>query len=129
MNARKAIGNPLSPSKFFFVIIDSLMNFSSKEMHGRKCLSVLKNLTYCRLSLFYHNNAYHIYKSEDGLCVDVTLHFFFFEPTCANARWALMSRFLSVCPSVCLSVCLSVRLSVTRQKLLDNNSYLRKHLS
>ncbi len=26
--------------------------------------------------------------------------------------------------SVCLSVCLSVRLSVTRQKLLDNNSYL-----
>ena len=24
-----------------------------------------------------------------------------FEPTCANARWALMSHFLSVCPPVC----------------------------
>ncbi len=47
-----------------------------------------------------------------------------FEPTCANARWALMSCFLSVCPSVCLSV----RLSVTRQKLLDNNSYLWNYL-
>ncbi len=33
-----------------------------------------------------------------------------FEPTCANARWALMRRF----PSVHLSVCPSVRLSVCR---------------
>ncbi len=36
-----------------------------------------------------------------------------FEHTCAYARWALMHRFLSVCPSVRLSVCLSVCLSVT----------------
>ncbi len=41
-----------------------------------------------------------------------------FEPTCANAQWALRSRFLSVCLSVCPSVCLSV----TRQKLLDKRS-------
>ncbi len=34
-----------------------------------------------------------------------------FEPTCANARWALMRRF----PSVRLSVCLSVAIpKVTR---------------
>ena len=36
----------------------------------------------------------------------------FFEPTCANA----------------VAFCLSVCLSVTRQKLLDNNSYLQNRL-
>ena len=36
------------------------------------------------------------------------LFFPIFEPTCAHAQWALMSRLPSVRPSVCLSVCLSV---------------------
>ncbi len=40
----------------------------------------------------------------------------FFEPTCAHAWWALMHRFLSVCPCV------------TRQKLLEKNSYLGKFI-
>ena len=42
-----------------------------------------------------------------------------FEPTCANARWALRSRF----PSVCLSVCLSVR------PWLDKNYWTIIHIS
>ena len=50
-----------------------------------------------------------------------------FEPTCANARRALMRRFpsvrLSVCPSVCLSVCLWLY-----QKSLDNNSLEKNSL-
>ena len=56
-------------------------------------------------------------KKKHSFCVHVLP---IFEPTYANARWALRSRFLSVR--------LSVRLSVTRQKLLDNNSYLRNRL-
>ncbi len=47
-----------------------------------------------------------ILQFKAGICYIVSI----FEPTCANARWALMRRF----PSVRLSVCPSVRLSVCR---------------
>ena len=43
---------------------------------------------------------------------------YIFEPTCANAWWAQMHRFLSVCLSVCIKKLLEV-------KSLDINSFLK----
>ena len=57
--------------------------------------------------------------SKGGLIVNVNLHFSsFFEPTCANARWALIHHFASVH--------LWEKFRLLRN-WLDNNSYLEKY--
>ena len=77
----------------------------------------LKSALFCRVQLAGLETA----PGSLRLCVTASSTCLIFEPTCANAQWALRSRF----PSVCLSVCLSV----TGQKFLDRNYWTIIHIS
>ena len=83
---------------------------------------------YCQLSLL--SNPWRLRQNNpaDKACVQYTFSSFdgrnsdggqndggFFEPTCAHARWALMHRFASVCPSL------------DQNSSLEINSYIKKY--
>ncbi len=77
-------------------IHSDLGNATLKWMFPRmKQTGVLLNRDLMRAQLREFSKCYPIFLFFSSVCV--------FEPTCAHARWALRSRFLSVRLSVCLS--------------------------